>query len=105
MKVLGAEVARVTRSAAARGDVADLLRARNGYCSVLVLARRSVAMLPGNPVGGCGEGWVERVTNLQRVQCFSLLHVEDISLLLGLNSNALSRGVGNLVRYRAFAKW
>ena len=30
-KVFGAEVARVTRSAAARGEVADLERARNGY--------------------------------------------------------------------------
>lgn len=31
MKVLGWEVARVIRSAAARGEVADLLRARNCY--------------------------------------------------------------------------
>lgn len=31
--VLGAEVARMTRSAAARGDVADLVRARNGFRS------------------------------------------------------------------------
>ena len=30
MKVFGAEVARVMRSAAARGDVADLERTRNG---------------------------------------------------------------------------
>lgn len=30
-KVFWAEVARVTRSAAARGDVADLERARKGY--------------------------------------------------------------------------
>jgi len=30
MKVLGAEVARVIRSAAARGDEADLVRARKG---------------------------------------------------------------------------
>jgi len=33
MKVLGAEVARVTRSEAARGEVADLVRARKG-CEV-----------------------------------------------------------------------
>ncbi len=31
MYVLAAEVARVTRSAAARGDVADLVRARKGW--------------------------------------------------------------------------
>lgn len=31
MKVFGAEVARVTRSAAARGEVADFERARNGW--------------------------------------------------------------------------
>lgn len=31
--VFGADVALVTRSAAARGDVADLERAMNGYCS------------------------------------------------------------------------
>ncbi len=30
MKVLGVEVARVMRSAAARGEEADLVRARNG---------------------------------------------------------------------------
>jgi len=30
MKVLGAEVARVMRSMAARGEEADLVRARNG---------------------------------------------------------------------------
>jgi len=31
MKVLGAEVARSIRSTAARGEVADLLSARNGW--------------------------------------------------------------------------
>lgn len=31
MKVFGAEVARVTRSAAARGEVADFESARKGY--------------------------------------------------------------------------
>lgn len=36
-KVFGAEVARVMRSAAARGDVADLERARNGYYDVVRL--------------------------------------------------------------------
>lgn len=36
MKVFGAEVARVTRSAAARGEVADFERARNGWRDVSI---------------------------------------------------------------------
>lgn len=36
MKVFGAEVARVTRSAAARGEVADFESARKGYGNACV---------------------------------------------------------------------
>jgi hypothetical protein len=36
MNVFGAEVARVMRSAAARGEVADLVRARKGWKYILV---------------------------------------------------------------------
>lgn len=36
MKVFGAEVARVTRSAAARGEVADFESARKGYGNAFV---------------------------------------------------------------------
>lgn len=46
MKVLGADVARVMRSAAARGDEADFVRARKGaralvalICSIVLRAR------------------------------------------------------------------
>jgi len=35
MNVFGAEVARVMRSAAARGEVADLVRARKGWKYIL----------------------------------------------------------------------
>ena len=35
MNVFGAEVARVMRSAAARGEVADLVRARKGWTYIL----------------------------------------------------------------------
>ena len=58
MKVLGAEVARTTRSAAARGEEADLVSARNGCRRWL--ARFRAAMM--------------QETYLQRVQSFGLLH-------------------------------
>lgn len=41
-KVFGAEVARVTRSAAARGEVADFESARKGYGKCLCEYRRQI---------------------------------------------------------------
>jgi hypothetical protein len=59
MKVLGAEVARMMRSAAARGEEADLVSAKKGWrCQHEV----RVASINGR--------------YLQRVQSFCLLHLE-----------------------------
>ena len=44
MKMLGAEVARVMRSAAARGEVADLERARKGCLGEAVLAKANLGL-------------------------------------------------------------
>jgi len=61
MKVFGAEVARVMRSAAARGEEADLVRARKG-CSCQYLKKLRVST------------WIQ--TYFQSIQSFCLLHSE-----------------------------
>lgn len=92
-KVLGLEVARVTRSAAARGDVADLESARKGWVGVSALLaflpiyfplspfnpselHPTHALPPRREVEVCRRrvGEEHKVTYLQGVKSLDLLH-------------------------------
>ena len=76
MKVLGAEVARWMRSAAARDDAADLLSARKGYCEVR-MGFTSLGFFPWVAAVICEEG-TEVITNLKSIKSFCLFHGVDI---------------------------